>query len=182
LKIPIAIGAAAAIAVGVFVAVSVGQGSPSDFECLPTENNIEGPYYTAGAPAWQLPDNLPGERLSITGRVVNQDCEPMPGAVLDFWQTDSAGVYDNTGYTLRGTIVAGDDGSYRLDTIVPGKYETRPAHIHVKVWASGEELLTTQLYVINNDKDEFVKDSLIIEPREQDGAKAASFDFVVITR
>jgi protocatechuate 3,4-dioxygenase beta subunit len=180
LKTPIAIGAAAAIAVGIFVAVSAGQGRSSDFECFPTENNIEGPYYKAGAPAWRLPDGLPGERLEITGRVVDQHCEPVPGAVLDFWQTDSAGAYDNEGYVLRGTVNAGDDGSYWLDTIVPAKYEARPAHIHVKVWAASEELLTTQLYIIDNDKDEFVKDSLIIEPQVRNGTKAADFDFIVI--
>jgi protocatechuate 3,4-dioxygenase beta subunit len=123
---------------------------------------------------------MPGIRLAVTGKVIDQDCEPVSGAVLDFWQTDSRGKYDNSGYVLRGTIVADEDGSYRLDTIQPGKYEARPAHIHVKVWSEGEELLTTQLYIIDNDKDEFVKDSLIIEPQDSNGTNAAGFDFVVI--
>lgn len=180
-KIPIGIGAAAAIAVAVFVAISVGQRpAQQDFKCDPTENNIEGPYYRAGAPSWQLPADMPGIGLTITGRVLDQDCKPVRGAVLDFWQADSRGEYDNVGYTLRGTVEAGDDGSYELLTVQPGKYETRPAHIHVKVWSEGEELLTTQLYIINNDRDELVKDSLIIEPQERNGTRAASFDFVVI--
>ncbi|MGI0018890.1 MAG: dioxygenase [Nitrososphaera sp.] len=179
-KAPIAIGAAAAIAVAIFVAISAGQRPAPDFKCSPTENNIEGPYYRPGAPAWQVPADMPGVRLAITGKVVDHNCEPVPGAVLDFWQTDSKGEYDNSGYVLRGTIMTGEDGSYKLDTIQPGKYETRPAHIHVKVWDKGQELLTTQLYIIENDKDEFVRDSLIIEPQGQGGNRTASFDFVVI--
>jgi protocatechuate 3,4-dioxygenase beta subunit len=181
-RAPITIGAAAAIAVGIFVALSVGQTSrpAGDFKCFPTENNIEGPYYRPGAPTWQVPTDLQGTRLVVTGKVVDHNCEPVPGAVLDFWQTDSKGEYDNSGYVLRGTIEAGEDGSYKLDTIQPAKYETRPAHIHVKVWDKGQELLTTQLYIIENDKDEFVRDSLIIEPRGQGGNRTASFDFVVL--
>lgn len=185
-KAPIAVGAAAAaaiVAIAILVVVSfAGQRPAPDFKCIPTESNIEGPYYMAGAPAWQLPADMPGDKLTITGKVVDHNCEPVPSAVLDFWQTDSKGKYDNSGYVLRGTIAAdGENGYYRLDTIQPAKYETRPAHIHVKVWNKGEELLTTQLYIVENDKDGFVRDSLIIEPHgQEDGNRTASFDFVVI--
>lgn len=183
MKMPIAIGAAAAIAVAVFVAIYAGQGrsAPSSFKCAPTENNIEGPYYKAGAPEWKAPDVV-GEKLTVSGRVIDQDCKPVSGAVLDFWQADSAGNYDSEGYNLRGKIAAGSsgNGTYHLDTIVPGKYEPRPRHIHAKVWVDDNELLTTQLYIIDNDRDQYVKDSLIMHPSRQNGTLAATFDFVVV--
>jgi protocatechuate 3,4-dioxygenase beta subunit len=181
MKMPITIGAVTAIAVAVFVALYIGQSDPPPytFKCTPTENNIEGPYYKAGAPAWLAP-NVPGEKLTVSGKAVDQNCNPVPGAVLDFWQADSAGAYDSEGYRLRGEITAGQDGRYQLDTIVPGKYEPRPRHIHAKVWVNDSELLTTQLYIVRNDRDQYVKDSLILQTKEQGGAMAASFDFVVI--
>ncbi len=183
MKLPVAIGIVVAIAIGIFVAISISnqdKTATSSFKCIPTDDNIEGPYYKAGAPTWQVPNDLPGERLVVTGKVLDQNCEPVKEAVLDFWQADSTGTYDNSGYMLRGTIAADDDGNYRLDTISPGKYETRPRHLHVKVWASGNGLLTTQLYIIENDRDAFVKDSLIIEPKAQGEIKTATFDFVVL--
>lgn len=93
---------------------------------------------------------------------MDQDCNPIPGAVLDFWQADANGNYDSEGYNLRGKVTAGTNGTYHLDTIVPGKYESRPRHIHAKVWVNENELLTTQLYIVDNDRDQYVKDSLIM--------------------
>ena len=77
-------------------------------------------------------------------------------------------------------MAAGTDGAYHLDMIVPGKYEPRPRHIHAKVWVKENELLTMQLYIVDNDRDKYVKDSLIMHPARQNGRLAASFDFVVI--
>jgi len=55
------------------------------------------------------------------------------GALLDFWQADAAGDYDNTGFRLRGHQFSGADGRFRLATVVPGLYPGRTRHIHVKV-------------------------------------------------
>ena len=99
MKAPIAVGAAAATAVWIFVAVYARQEkpAPSNFKCAPTENNIEGPYYRPGSPAWKTPDAA-GEKLAVSDRVMDQDCNPIPGAVLDFWQADANGNYDSEGY------------------------------------------------------------------------------------
>ena len=72
--------------------------------------------------------------------------EPIPGALVDFWHCDDAGVYDNEGYTFRGHQFATDDGRFELTTIVPGVYPGRTRHIHVKVQAPNQPILTTQLY------------------------------------
>ena len=181
MKAPIAVGAAAAIAVGIFIAIYTGQGkpAPSSFKCTPTENNIEGPYYKPGSPAWKTLAAA-GEKLTVSGRVMDQNCTPIPGAVLDFWQANADGNYDSEGYNLRGKVTTDANGTYHLDTIVPGKYEPRPRHIHAKVWVNESELLTTQLYIVDNDRDQYVKDSLIMHPVRRNGTTAASFDFVVI--
>ena len=151
----------------------------------PTASNSEGPYYTPGAPmrASLLEEGMPGTQLVITGRVLTADCAPVAGAVLDFWQAGANGEYDNVGYTLRGKQEAAADGSYRLETVLPGEYPGRTPHIHVKVNAPGGPVLTTQIYfagMSGNQTDSLIQPSLIIDPTpEADGSLSAVFDFVL---
>jgi protocatechuate 3,4-dioxygenase beta subunit len=77
---------------------------------------------------------------------VTRSCRPVAGALLDFWQADDAGAYDNAGFRLRGHQFTGVDGRYTLRTVVPGLYPGRTRHIHVKVQAPSRPVLTTQLY------------------------------------
>jgi protocatechuate 3,4-dioxygenase beta subunit len=155
--------------------------------CGETEDNIEGPYYKAGAPErslWQ--PGMEGSKLTVTGRVLNTRCEPLRDATLDAWQCDAAGVYDNTGYTLRGKLKTDAKGRYELITILPPPYKVsadryRPAHIHLKLSAAGSKVLTTQLY-FDGDKwnavDNAYRKSLTIRPSAgPNGTKQASFDF-----
>jgi len=139
--------------------------------CFITEDNILGPFYKAGAPFdGNLADDLPGELMLIEGTVFGCDCEtPLVGAVVDIWQADDDGGYDNAGFTLRGRIETDGDGRYSLLTIKPGWYlngnQFRPAHIHYKVSHDKGVALTTQLYFEGDPyipDDPFVKDSLVI--------------------
>ena len=41
-------------------------------------------------------------RVGVAGIVLGTDCKPIDRALLDFWQADASGVYDNRGYRLRG--------------------------------------------------------------------------------
>jgi len=60
------------------------------FACALTEGNPQGPYYIAGAPNKEkLGDGLEGQPLIISGQVLNQNCDPVPEAIIDVWQTDS---------------------------------------------------------------------------------------------
>ncbi len=122
-------------------------------------------------------------RLVITGRVLTADCAPVAGAVLDFWQADANGVYDNVGFTLRGKQETAEDGSYRLETVLPGEYPGRPPHIHVKVNAPGGSALTTQIYFAGqagNESDGLIQPTLITTlTTEDDGSVSAPFDFVL---
>lgn len=150
----------------------------------PTRAQTEGPYFKAGSPqtASLVQTDIAGTRLTLTGHVLNLRCSPVAGALLDFWQADSAGVYDNSGYRLRGHQTAGVDGGYHLNTIIPGLYPGRTEHIHVKVTPAGGHTLTTQLYfpgVARNQQDGIFDPSLLVELRDAAGGKTATFDFVL---
>jgi len=151
------------------------------FACALTEGNPQGPYYIAGAPSKEkLGEALEGQLLIISGQVLNQNCDPITDAIIDVWQTDSNGNYNFEDFTLRGKIKADELGQYKLETIFPGKYSERPAHIHVKVSAPGLSSHTTQLYFEGDeDYDFFVRDSLILKLDEKDGTKYSKFDFVI---
>lgn len=114
----------------------------------PTPKQTEGPYWTADSPERNdfTGDGAPGVPMKLTGTVVDTACRPVPGTLLDFWQCDGNGVYDNEGYKLRGHQYADADGAFRLTTVKPGLYPGRTRHLHVKVRRPGGEVLTTQLY------------------------------------
>jgi catechol 1,2-dioxygenase len=119
--------------------------------CEPTESDFRGPMYAPGAPRRSVlaGPNEPGERLRIRGTVFGPDCRtPVSRALLDVWQADAAGRYhdEREAYRLRGQILTDGRGQYQIDTIRPGGYGGRPAHIHFTVGAPGHEPLTTQLY------------------------------------
>jgi len=121
--------------------------------CDPTTEDILGPFFSEGAPETNsiVPENYEGELLFLTGKLSTTNCEVgIASAVLDFWQADENGAYDNGGFNFRGKVLTDEDGNYTLETIIPGKYlngsQFRPAHIHLKVQAEGYEDLVTQIY------------------------------------
>jgi len=155
---------------------------------VPTPANPEGPFYTPNTPERSnlIEEGMGGEPVLVRGRVVTTDCEPIAGAVVDFWQTDAAGEYDNVGYRLRGHQFTGEDGGYNLETIIPGEYPGRTAHIHVKLFApDGTELLTTQLYIpgvseqVPDGIGAFILELLAQDVSSEDGRRHVIFDFVV---
>jgi protocatechuate 3,4-dioxygenase beta subunit len=114
----------------------------------PTPEQTEGPYWTPNSPERGdfTGDGAPGDRMTLTGTVVDTACRPVPGTLLDFWQCDGNGVYDNSGFKLRGHQHTDANGAFRLITVKPGLYPGRTRHFHVKVRPPGGEVLTTQLY------------------------------------
>jgi protocatechuate 3,4-dioxygenase beta subunit len=100
-------------------------------------------------------------------------------ALIEVWQADDKGEYDNRGFRLRGHLFTDADGRYRFRTIVPGAYPGRTPHIHVKVQAPSRPVLTTQLYLPNdpgNARDRLFRPELLLRSRE---GGAAQFDFVL---
>ena len=149
-----------------------------------TPEQTEGPYFKRNSPerASLVDASTPGTRLTLTGRVLNQNGKPIARALLDFWQADASGNYDNAGYLLRGHQFTDDAGQYRLETVVPGLYPGRTRHIHVKVQAPNGPILTTQLYFPNeprNASDGIFNPKLVLPMQATAQGQAASFDFVV---
>jgi protocatechuate 3,4-dioxygenase beta subunit len=152
-----------------------------------TPSQIEGPYFKPTSPLRTslLDPGMPGTRIVVEGSVLTTDCRPMPQALVDFWQADDRGQYDNAGYRLRGHQFTDDTGHYRLETIVPGLYSGRTRHIHVKVQAPNQPVLTTQLYFPGesaNQRDVIFNPDLVMQVHNVEGGKLATFDFVLDVR
>jgi protocatechuate 3,4-dioxygenase beta subunit len=151
----------------------------------PTSAQTEGPFFKAGSPerASLVDAGMPGVRLLLTGRVVTRSCAPVSRALLDFWQADANGEYDTAGYRLRGHLFTDAQGTYRLETLVPGAYTGRTRHIHVKAQAPGRATLTSQIYFPDeqqNATDSIFRPELLARVDSRTAtAWAARFDFVL---
>jgi protocatechuate 3,4-dioxygenase beta subunit len=149
-----------------------------------TPSQTEGPYYKPRSPERRslLDPGIAGTPIVLTGAVLSRRCQPIAGALVDFWQADDAGKYDNRGYRLRGHQFTDDAGHYRLETIVPGLYPGRTRHIHVKVQAPNRPILTTQLYFPGeprNRTDRIFKADLLLAVQDAADGRSATFDFIL---
>jgi protocatechuate 3,4-dioxygenase, alpha subunit len=131
-----------------------------------TPSQTVGPFFTIGL-AWLNQDNLAGpgvrgERVTIAGRVLDGDGEPVPDALIEIWQADTNGRYAHAadkrdqrlevGFTGYGRIPTDDKGSFRFRTIKPGRVpgpdgKPQAPHIVVSVFARGLlRRLVTRIY------------------------------------
>ncbi len=105
-----------------------------------------------------------GERIIVSGRVLDSDGAPLPQTLVEVWQANAAGRYVDPvddhlapldpNFTGAGRCLTDGEGRYRFTTVKPGAYPWgnhlnawRPAHIHFSVF--GPELqsrLVTQMY------------------------------------
>lgn len=179
-------------------------------DCRPTEAEILGPFYRFGAPfrARLAGPDESGDRLVLTGTVFSSDCRtPLPGALIEVWQANNAGLYDTNkpgnftetpAFHLRGMLYTNEKGQYEIETIVPGRYPvppnlpglekyaglTRPAHIHFRVMESVHVPVTTQLYFkgdpfIANDPWARHKPSLALDLQQDGKLRRGVFDVVL---
>ena len=125
------------------------------------------------------PAGEPGQRLIVSGRVVGRSGEPIAGARLHVYHTDSTGQYtreramDEPHARLSGWITCDAAGRFELRSIRPGGYQRAlrlgdrdrhiPAHIHMDVDASGHASHRFQVM--------FADDSLLTDPYWQDWVK-----------
>ncbi|MEV8456861.1 carbohydrate-binding protein [Streptomyces sp. NPDC052095] len=150
----------------------------------PTHDQIEGPYFKPNSPLRTslITDSTPGVRLTVSGYVFGRACRPISGVLLDFWQADTNGAYDMSGFAFRGHQFTDQSGAYSLTTIVPGLYPGRTRHIHVKVQAPGSSILTTQLYFPGeprNNTDMLFDPALLMNVRDAGSGQQGTFDFVL---
>jgi protocatechuate 3,4-dioxygenase beta subunit len=74
------------------------------------------------------------------------------------------------------------EGRYRLRTIVPARYPGRTPHIHVKIQARDQPVLTTQLYFPGepgNAADRLFRKELLMRATMAGAGLAGRFDFVL---
>jgi len=132
---------------------------------------------------WQVliaPDEEPGERIVLRGRVFLPDGEtPAPGVLVYAYHTDATGVYPMRGSetgngrrhgALRGWLRTDAEGRYEIRTIKPAPYptHTEPAHVHVTLtprggqehwvdefWFEGDPLITERMRARLEDTGRF---------------------------
>ncbi|MEA2717068.1 MAG: hypothetical protein QOI99_1385 [Actinomycetota bacterium] len=150
----------------------------------PTVEQTEGPYFKANSP--EQTDLRTGAgggtALDLSGTVVTTGCQPVNQAKVEFWQADTNGSYDNTGYRLRGHQFTDAQGRYAVQTVVPGLYPGRTRHIHVKVQAPGAAVLTTQLYFpgeARNASDGIFRAECLMDIKDASSGQTGTFTFVL---
>jgi protocatechuate 3,4-dioxygenase beta subunit len=105
-----------------------------------------------------------GERIIVTGRILDEDGRPVSGALIELWQANAAGRYRHDqdqhpapldpNFTGAGRTVTDAEGRYRFTTIKPGAYPWRnhhnawrPRHIHFSLFGRNfTTRLVTQMY------------------------------------
>ncbi len=152
-----------------------------------TQRQTEGPFFKPSSPqrADLIEPGMGGQPIELVGFVLTRGCKPVAGALVDLWQADDKGDYDNSGFRLRGHQFADAEGRYRFRTIVPAQYPGRTRHLHVKVQPQGGRILTTQLYFpgeAENRRDGLFRRELLIRTAKNAGAIAGRFDFVLDLR
>jgi protocatechuate 3,4-dioxygenase, beta subunit len=109
-----------------------------------------------------------GERIIVSGRILDEDGRPVPDRLVEIWQCNAAGRYSHAvddhpapldpNFSGAGRTLTDAEGRYRFVTIKPGAYPWRnhsnawrPAHIHFSVFGSSFlSRLVTQMYFPND--------------------------------
>ena len=109
-----------------------------------------------------------GERITVSGRVLDEDGRTVPHTLVEIWQCNAAGRYRHAiddhpapidpNFTGAGRMLTDAEGRYRFTTIKPGAYPWRnhpnawrPAHIHFSLFGTSfQTRLVTQMYFPND--------------------------------
>ena len=131
-----------------------------------TTSQTVGPFFRIGLDRLNCADiaapNAPGEHVVIEGEVLDGDGVPVPDAVIEIWQANSFGKYENPddhqnkptqeGFRGYGRVATSDDGTFCFRTIKPGPVPgpdrtTQAAHLVVSVFMRGLlKRLVTRMY------------------------------------
>jgi len=174
-----------------------------------TPSTVEGPFHIPDAPevahGADMAKGAPGIPCFVTGTVRGLSGEPVGGAILDLWQTDGEGLYEEQRRTaepwMRGVYRSKPDGSYSIRTVAPISYSIpmdgpigeffgrttmshiRPAHIHFAISAPGYHGVVTHLFqkgdkFIDNDVVYGVKAPLVVAFVKRPPGKAPNGDTI----
>ena len=169
----------ALFAVPEFAKAAAGQCAP-----LITPAQTEGPFYPVADQVDKDADLIivdgskqiaQGQIVIVQGVIVDQNCTPVAGALVEIWQACKTGRYNHPSdpnpapldpnFQYWGKAVTNVRGEYRFRTIIPGAYQAdvdwmRPPHIHFKVSKRGHVELITQMYFAGdklNDIDKILQ-------------------------
>lgn len=144
---------------------------PTTATCIPTFVDGGGPYYQANTPFRDniAPDESNGEKLIVSGRVLMSDCvTPLANAVVDIWQANESGNYEDEWY--RGRVTTDAHGNYSFTTVIPLGYGEgtayRPPHIHFKIWQNDKLLITSQMF-LPPSRNQGIEEAYIMEVTEK---------------
>ena len=149
-----------------------------------TAAQTAGPFYTPNAPLKRdLGADVSGGRpITLAGFVVDRNCKPLPGALVEVWHADEKGAYDNAGFRLRGHQIADEAGRWGFTTIVTSHYSFRTAHYHFRVQVPRGRTLVTQLYFPDdphNKADRLFDRRLVMRMSGDASHRLGRFDFVM---
>lgn len=179
------LGASVSLPLGVLAAPATA----AEVACALTPRQTTGPFY----PVFDQIDkdvdltkltghggSARGEVIRVTGRVLDDTCAPVEGALVDLWQANANGRYAHPAdpnpapldpnFQGWGQAVTGADGRYAFRTIKPAAYPLRflgdgqadeeagfrTPHLHFRVSKRGYAELSTQMYFAGealNEKD-----------------------------
>ena len=140
-----------------------------------TDSALLGPFYVEGRPkadnGADISGGVAGTPMFVNGRVVNEQGDPVAGALVDTWHSDGNGFYDvqqtdklHGQLAMRALLTTDDDGRFWYRSITPRYYPVptdgpcgeimraanrsvmRPQHVHFWFNAEGYQPLITQLF------------------------------------
>lgn len=144
--------------IGLGVFGSIGWGQERFVASSPTATDILGPFYRPNAPLRKNlnPKDFNGTALHLSGRILKDDGKtPMKDCMVEIWQAESDGFYDNVSdeFRYRASQKTDKDGEYHFVTVMPVPEPTdetrqvyRPPHIHLRISAKDQQDLITQIY------------------------------------
>lgn len=166
---------------------------PQDFtgdRCQLIEDSFEGPYFTCvQSQGKAIAKGQAGQPLTVAFRLVDSNCQPIPGGVVDIWACNATGHcsgYDSDpdkrpplarialfGHLkpnlearfCRGALRTDDQGIAEFDTVYPGFYYGQPIHIHMKAHVDGTNLLTSQVNLPESMNDKIMRTKPYADPR-----------------
>ena len=166
------------VAIGISAFGSIKWNNDHFIGDTPTTTDILGPFYRPGAPFRKdlNPLDFTGEKLHLSGTIFKEDGKtPLRNSLIEIWQCKADGLYDNVSdnYLYRGIQKVAANGQYHFITTKPVAYPVeenspifRPAHIHMRISAAGQQDLITQIYFTGDpylDSDPSTKSPLAIK-------------------
>lgn len=158
-----------------------------------TEATVFGPFFVEDAPEVALGDDIArgakGVPCEVGGQVRGIGGEPVPGALIDVWQSDEDGYYDvqkppaagEHAHRARARLRADGQGRFRFRSILAncypiphdgpvggmlealGRHPWRPAHLHFMIQAPGYERLITHVF---RDGDRYLDSDAVFGVRQ----------------